>query len=131
MCKSKLSGLKLHQCLWSKEGKKKKKKEDNQIFTHLHVSRSSISSCFAPCSQSVDGHKVWIKLTVGIGEHSSQLANQLSGSILCGEDNIDPYSSQKQELFEYYRAVPAIALPCMDRGTVFEDHNHLHGCCPR
>lgn len=42
----------------------------------------------------MDGHKVWVKLTVGVREHAPQFGNQLSGSILLEQDNVHHFKIQ-------------------------------------
>lgn len=63
--------------------------EKNSTLTHFNILQSSSSGCFAPCCQGVDGHKVWVELTVWVSQHSSQFGNQLSGTILIRSENIN------------------------------------------
>lgn len=54
----------------------------NQWLTHFLIPLLCMSGGFTPCCQGVDGHKVGVELTVGVGENSSQFGNQLSGTVL-------------------------------------------------
>ncbi len=102
------------------------------MLTHLHILLPSISGCFAPCSQGVDGHKVWVELTVGVGEHSSQFGNQFGGTILTGKDKVHYFRMQfPGQTGAHTDIYDTVFLPYRVRGKAFGGRSRLRGCCPR
>lgn len=74
---------KCNRWMWNQKQKQKESVfNKKQGLTHFHVPGLCVSGGFTPRRQGVDGHKVGVELTVGVGEDAPQFGDQLSGTVL-------------------------------------------------